>query len=348
MSPFAHLLSCVVFLFIAQPLLFGQGRSARPSFPAELHGQVRLAQGDAPANNVLVKLESRGSGSGRAEQVVTDRTGKFAFPGLSPAQYVVTAHAAGFKDAQQIIDLQTASTDYVTLRLTEDRSTPPSAAVGSKVVNANVSAEAQKELDEGRAALLNEDVAESIAHFEKAVRIYPAFLEARLALGTAYMDLQKWEEAERALRLALTIDPSAANALFALGEIYRRQAKIIEAEKKLKEGLALDPHSARGHLALALVYWQIASAIKNQPEARADFENSYREVKQSVSLDPALAEARVLKGNLLLRAQRGAEALVEFEEYLKLNPKGQHSANVRELIKRIRAALQPTDPTRQP
>jgi len=345
MSAFAHLLSCVVFLFIAQPLLFGQGRSARPSFPAELHGQVRLAQGDAPANNVLVKLESRGSG--RAEQVVTDRTGKFSFPGLSPAQYVVTAHAAGFKDAQQIIDLQTASTDYVTLRLTEDRSTPTRAATGSKVVNANVPAEAQKELDEGRAALLNEDILESIAHFKEAVKIYPEFLEAQLALGTAYMDLQKWEEAERALRLALTIDPSAANALFALGEIYRRQAKIIEAERKLKEGLALEPRSARGHLALALVYWQIASAAKNQPDARVDFENSYTEVKQSVSLDPALAEARVLKGNLLLRAQRGTEALVEFEEYLKLDPKGQHSANVRELIKRIRAALQSTDRTRQ-
>ena len=192
---------------------------------------MRLAQGDAPANNVLVKLECRGSGGGRTEQVVTDRTGKFTFTGLSPAQYVVTAHAAGFQDAQQVIDLQTASTDYVTLRLTEDRSTPPSAPAGSKVVNANVPAEAQKELDEGRAALLNEDVTGSIPHFEKAIKIYPAFFEAQLALGTAYMDIQKWDEAERVLRVALTIDPGAANALFALGEIYRRQAKTVEAEE---------------------------------------------------------------------------------------------------------------------
>jgi hypothetical protein len=104
MFPFSHLLSCVGLLLIAQPLNFAQGRSTRPSFQAEIHGQVRLAEGDAPANNVLVKLESRSSGGGRVEQIVTDRTGKFTFPGLSPAQYVVTARAAGFKDAQQIID----------------------------------------------------------------------------------------------------------------------------------------------------------------------------------------------------------------------------------------------------
>jgi tetratricopeptide (TPR) repeat protein len=133
-----------------------------------------------------------------------------------------------------------------------------------------------------------------------------------------------------------------------LGEIYSQQGKNIEAEKSLKKGLALEPGSARGHLALALVYWQIASVIKNQAEARGYLENSYQEVKQSLSLNPNIAEAHVLKGNLLLRAQRGGEALVEFEEYLRLDPSGQHSSSVRELIKRIRAALQLPNSTRQP
>jgi Flp pilus assembly protein TadD len=305
---------------------------------------VRLAQGDAPANNVLVKLESRSGG--RAEQIVTDRTGKFSFPGLSPAQYLVTAHAAGFEDAQQIVDLQATPSDYIIFRLTEDRSTPPKAATGSStVVNAHVPPEAQKEFDAGRAALLTEEVANSILHFEKAVEIYPVFLEAQLALGTALMDLQRWPEAERALQRALEIDPMTPNALFALGQIYYRQSKSAEAEKTLKEGLALAPRSARGHLTLALVYWQTASAIKNQREARADFENSYREVKQTVNLDPHLAEAHALKGNLLLRAQRGNEAMAEFEEYLRLEPNGPRATTVREVIKRIRAALQPSDST---
>jgi tetratricopeptide (TPR) repeat protein len=333
------LLLGLVLLFTAQSALFAQGRSARSGLPAEIHGQVRLAQGDAPANSVLVKIESHGGGGGRAEQTVTDRMGKFSFPGLSPAQYLVTAHAAGFKDAQQIVDLQAASSDYIIFRLTEDRSTPAKPATGSTVINANVPPEAQKELDAGRAALLNADMAKSILHFEKAVKIYPVFLEAQLALGTALMDLRRWPEAERALQRALEIDPGTANALFALGEIYYGQSKSAEAEKALQQGLALAPRSARGHLTLALVYWQIASVVENQPDARVNLENSYREVKQTVSLDPGLAEAHALNGNLLLRARRGTEALAEFEEYLRLDPNGPRSTAVRELIKRIRAVL---------
>jgi regulator of sirC expression with transglutaminase-like and TPR domain len=73
-------------------------------------------------------------------------------------------------------------------------------------------------------------------------------------------------------------------------------------------------------------------------------ENSYREAKQAVRLDPGLAEAHLLKGNLLLRAQRGSEALAEFEEYLKLDPDGQYSSDVRALVKRIRSALGLNDP----
>jgi tetratricopeptide (TPR) repeat protein len=346
MSPFSHLISSVCILLVAQYALLAQGRSARPGISAEIHGQVRLAEGDAPANNVLVKIESYGGGGGRAEQIVTDRTGKFRFSGLSPAQYLVTAHAAGFNDARQVVDLQAASSDYLVFRLVEDRPIlNKTATPTSKVVNANVPPEAQKEFDAGRAALLNKELAKGILHFEKAVKIYSEFLEAQLALGTALMDLQRWPEAEQALQRALEIDPGTANALFALGEIYYRQSKSAEAEKTLKQGLALAPRSARGHLTLALVYWQVASGAKNQREARVDFENSYREVKQTVSLEPGLAEAHVLKGNLLLRAQRGNEALSEFQEYLRLDPMGPHSAAVRELIKRIRAALGSPDPT---
>src|SRR5436309_12822285 len=122
MSTISRLVTCVALLFLAHYALFAQ-RSTRPSFTAEIRGQVRLAQSDAPANNVLVKLESYGSTGGRRQEIVTDRTGKFSFQGVLPAQYVITAHAAGFKDAQQTLDLQAASGDYIILLLIADEST---------------------------------------------------------------------------------------------------------------------------------------------------------------------------------------------------------------------------------
>ncbi len=69
-SPLRPLLA-LAFILSAYPAL-AQHRGN--SLPAEVHGQVRIAKGGTPAQNVLVSLESF-SGS-LIGQVMTDRTGK--------------------------------------------------------------------------------------------------------------------------------------------------------------------------------------------------------------------------------------------------------------------------------
>jgi len=51
----------------------------------EINGQVRFAEGGAPAANVVVRLESY-DGGGSISEAFTDRLGKFRFTGLPPAQ----------------------------------------------------------------------------------------------------------------------------------------------------------------------------------------------------------------------------------------------------------------------
>jgi len=59
---------------------------------------------------------------GRSRKMFTDRTGKFRFFGLAPAQYTVVVSSPGFKSVQQHVDLQTASSSYVVLQLVPDDS----------------------------------------------------------------------------------------------------------------------------------------------------------------------------------------------------------------------------------
>jgi len=92
--------------------------------------------------------------------------------------------------------------------------------------------------------------------FEKAVSIYPKFVEAWLKLGTAYMDLGQWDKAEQALLATIEVDPNAFNAFSALREIYLHQNKLADAEKVLVKGLAIQEQSYLGHLNLARVYWE--------------------------------------------------------------------------------------------
>jgi tetratricopeptide (TPR) repeat protein len=153
------------------------------------------------------------------------------------------------------------------------------------------------------------------------------------------MDLQRWDKAEQVLKTVIEIDPKAFNAYFALGEVYRRQKKFSEAEKNLQSGLAIEARSAQAHFTLARVYWEQAAGLKDEAQWRPPLEKAYQEVKQALELDPNLAAAHLLKGNLYFKVRRAEDALKEFEEYLRLDPNGESAAPTRELVEKIKKAL---------
>ena len=312
------------------------------SLSAQVNGQVRYARGGAPAEQVLVRLESFGGGI--VTEVMTDRTGKFRFSGLVPDQYTVTARAPGYREVQEHIDLKTNNTEYVLFQLVQDSSVQkdPTTRAGSKTISASVPPAAQSEFDKAEASLATQDkskIREGIKHLENALAVYPAFVEAQLKLATVYMDLQEWDKAEQALRKTLEIDPKAANAYFALGEVYRRQKKYAEAEEVLQQGLAIESRSAQAHLTLARVYWEKVAGVKDEAHWRPSLEKSYQEVNQSLELDVHLAAAHLLKGNLYFKVRRAEDALHEYEEYLRLEPNGQFAEPTRAQVDRIKKAL---------
>lgn len=305
----------------------------------EIHGQVRLVEGGAPAANVLVRLESY-EGGGSVSEAFTDRLGKFRFTSLAPAIYSVRVHQPGYRDSEQNVDMTTQTSGLVLLQIARDASSdaPPP---GAGTINATIPAAAQKEFDKGVAALSEggkDKTAFAARCFEKAISIEPKFVEARLKLGTAYMDLGEWDKAEKALLATITSEPRAFNALFALGEVYLRQNKLGDAEQEILKGLALQDQSDVGHFNLARVYWEQARVITDVTAARPVLEKCYGEVKHALTLNANLGGAHLLKGNLLLRAGRPHDAVTEFDEYLRLEPNGAFANETRALVERIRKA----------
>ncbi len=334
------LLSSIVAITLYHFVSVAQVQTGPSPATVEIHGQVRFAEGGKPAANVVVRLESY-DGGGSITEAFTDRLGKFRFTSIPAAMYSVRVRQSGYRDAQQTVDMTTTSSGLVMLQLTRD---PSAASTNSTVVgsiDATVPAAAQKEFDKGVAALAEggkEKTAFAAKCFEKAVTIHPPFVEARLKLGTAYMDLGQWDKAEQALLATIEAEPRAFNALFALGEVYLRQNKLAEAEKALAKGLTIQDQSYLGHLGLARVYWEKARVIKDLAEAKPSLEKSYEEVKRALNLNPQLAGAHLLKGNLLLRVSRTADALVEFDQYLRLEPNGPFAWETRALVERIKKA----------
>jgi tetratricopeptide (TPR) repeat protein len=317
--------------------------SAGAAAAQQIQGQVRYAESNQTAIGVLVHCD----GTGGISDQLTDRNGKFYFR-VSPGHYNVTVKAAGFiqeTQSRDLLDTQQSEYLFFTLRPRPRSSAAPRA--NPPVINANVPAEAAREFERAEAALASdtkdkEEIA--IEHLRKALKIYPKFLQAQLRLGTLYLDARQWDEAEQALRRVLEIDPKAANALFALGEVYLRQKRETDAEKVLLQGLQIDNDSFQGHLTLGHTYWEMALKIKESDQANPLLEKSYARVNRALELNPDLADAHLLKGNLLFRAHRAKDALKEYEEYLRLDPKGQFAEQTRPLTEKIRKALNDQKP----
>jgi tetratricopeptide (TPR) repeat protein len=187
---------------------------------------------------------------------------------------------------------------------------------------------ARKEFEKASRLLKDKRAEESVEYFEKALRIHFDFPAAHMLLGTAYMDLQRWAEAQTELEKSIAQDPNQSATHLALGSCLAAQGKFSEAEKPLLRGLDLNETAAEGYLELGRVYWALGRWTAAESYAR-----------KALVLRPTLALAHVLMGNALLRRRDANGALAAFREYLRLDPKGPFAANTREVVSRLEAQI---------
>src|ERR1700730_4203418 len=97
-----------------------------------------------------------------------------------------------------------------------------------------VPARARKDAERGHRLLVKEHKpAESAAAFRKAIALAPSYAKAYLLLGAAYMDMQRWADAEEPLLKAVLLDDKLSAATLALGSCMVEETKYLEAEKYL-------------------------------------------------------------------------------------------------------------------
>jgi Tfp pilus assembly protein PilF len=300
-----------------------------PGSVYEVSGQIRSGD-NKTAENVMVRLVS--ASGALVDQSPTDSLGRFRFTRLRPGQYRVSATAAGLITPVQSVDVSRASPKvHVLLQLSPESPIFRSRGSGrAGVIDVRVPVEAHVAFEKGHAALADKKSNEAISHFLKATQIYPDFYDAHMLLGQLYMDASNWEKAEASFRQALRINPKAVTALVSLGEVYRREKKYEEGQKVLEEALKLDNNSWESNFTLGRIYWELKDIAK-----------SGRYVARSIELQPDFAEAHLLAGNIFIRAGLPANALIEYEEYLRLAPKGEFSAQTQALVDKLKKSLPP-------
>jgi tetratricopeptide (TPR) repeat protein len=295
----------------------------------EIRGLVRSASNNQPIPGAVVSLQS--DIGEIIQQVSPEGSGSFVFQFLSRAVYYISAYAPGYRELRQRADLVMTRRVSVQLFLLEAEtkpvgSPPPAGAVDAKYLQ--IPEEARKEFEKASLMLRDKDASGSLEYFRKAIALHKNFPAAHMLLGTAFMDLGRWMEAQGALEKSIQLDASQAAAHFALGSCLAAQGKFNEAEKPLKRGLEIKADAAQGHLELGRVYWALGRWQAAEPHAR-----------KAIALKPELPLAHVLMGNILLRKRDAPGALAEFKEYLRLAPDGPFAAGTREVIGKIEATL---------
>lgn len=132
---------------------------------------------------------------------------------------------------------------------------PSSAAEPIPVSQLRIPSKALKEFERSQKALRSGDLHTSVDHLQKALQIYPDFVQAHNALGLRFAQLGEYQKALTEHQAALSLDPHRAdthqNLSFAL--LLLNRAK--EAEAEARESLDLDsrPVSARYLLGRAVI-----------------------------------------------------------------------------------------------
>lgn len=106
--------------------------------------------------------------------------------------------------------------------------------------------------------------AEAIDYYLQARELQPDYLALNLRLGESLLELNRLDEAAKALRTAAETPGLKAMALYLLAQIDLLQRRNTQAKARLQEVLSLDPQANRAHYPLA----RALRALGENEEAR--------------------------------------------------------------------------------
>lgn len=296
-----------------------------------LQGSVRLNEDQTALETIKVDLK-RFTGETVAT-TFTRSNGEFEFTNLGPGQYYIVIEEKGFEPVHELVELLNGPRTgyYVFLRkpleVSEGR---PFSGPSISAHELSLPSKARDAMQHGLERLYEkQDVKGSLAFFQRAVAVVPAYYEAYYQMGIAYTKINDMDQAESAFRKAVEVsDKKYPDALFALGAILCNKQAFEEAEPLLRRGLELDANSWRGHFELARAEY----GRKNLDVAEKDA----LEARTRKTGDP---QVHLLLANIHIQKRNYAALLEDLDAYLKLAPTGPMADQARQTRDKVQAAL---------
>ncbi len=173
----------------------------------------------------------------------------------------------------------------------------------------------EQAIDEGNSARDARNYAKAESSYRRAQSLKTKDSRAIYGLGNIFSDQQRWEEAERAYRVAIQLEPNSPEAHIALSFVLTQPVvgtnladRYTEAETMARRAIELDNRNA-------VAYDQLGVALELRGIIEQETQNAYR---QAIELDKDFALAYAHLGRLLRRNGMTSESSAAYRDAIRL------------------------------
>jgi tetratricopeptide (TPR) repeat protein len=286
-----------------------------------------LVEDNHPA--ARVKVDVRPFAGGSPATVFTNWQGDFQVGGLARGTYVVVVEESGYERVEQIVQVDRAAWG---LRLYLRKANAAGPAPAGYVVSAHelgIPSKARKAFEKGIEHRAKKDPGGSLAHFQRAVELFPSYYEAYFQMGLVHLQLGQTADAENNLQKAIDFSSGRyANAEFAMGGLLADQEKFSDSERVTRRGLEQAPDSYLGQFELGRALLGLNRAQEAEQSAQ-----------KARSIKPDFSPVYLLLANIHYTQHAYALQCKDLDEYLRRDPNGELSARAREVRENIQRIL---------
>ncbi|MBX2861086.1 MAG: tetratricopeptide repeat protein [Vampirovibrio sp.] len=161
----------------------------------------------------------------------------------------------------------------------------------------------------------------ALYHYSQAVNYDDKLSYAYNNMGLIHQERNEDKKAEIAYKKALNIDEQYNFARMNLGNLYSRLNRLSEAKAEFQKAVALEPENAWAKLYLGNVYFK-----------QQDYENAVKFYQASIERNPGYVTTYYLMTLTLYKLDRKDDAMNFGLSYLSLDPDGNYSQEVKEII----------------
>jgi tetratricopeptide (TPR) repeat protein len=242
----------------------------------------------------------------------SDQSGKLAIAKITAGAHTLRVRANGFKEIT--MPISAAARGELVVRLV--RSTDQAELIFQR-------AEAARE-----SARTDDDRQKAVDLYRQVLRTRAAYPAAHVGLARVLLDLNNPDDALTAIENARRYRASYPEASAVEGRIYRETGQTAEAigsfNRAIRESRGFQPEARVG---LARIYEE-----KGEHELAArEFEIA---INQLADTEPIIYQ---MLGAALERSGKPKEAIVAYENYLRLAPNGSQATAVRSIVEQLKS-----------